>query len=533
VLQKQLLKPFTFMLAVVFLQIVLLSAVSLYLSDMWSSQTEKAAVYHQDLSIAGIAIGGLDEQEAALLLRQKADQIMQSSIELVVEKKSFWIDAKKINLSYNLQQSLQEAKARSDKLSGISAIWANVMGEDLSSTISLYPTYDEAKLASMVADIAKQVNRPAIPVSAKVNGKMITIVPEVVGYEVEIEKTIAKIREELTNPTILKVPAILKQTQPELTAKQLEGLDTLLAEQITTVDTTVTKRLVNVQRAAELINNTFVLPDQMVSFNALAAPYRKENGYEPVPILEDEEIPDGVAGGATQVASSLYVTAVKSNLPIVERHNNRRPLGFLPEGHDAFVRDQEIDLRFMNRTGKAIYIYAQVTGNQLRVAIFGTKPTHGEIAIVSEKVETYPPETIVRKDMNMLPGDERIVRFGTEGMRVKVYTTWKEKDGKFVKKLLSDDYYKPLHHIIAIGPKREDDKVANENEAGGNEEPLDEDPAIGNTRPPDIPEMTDVSGESQSHETPANPSSPASGSSALTSSGRKVRIENGVIIIDK
>jgi len=520
---------FTYMSLLLLLQMVVISGASLFISDEWSGNSGKAQFVYQDLQLAELALGGLNEQEAAQRLQSKVNKVMQSQIELTSEEKSFYIDPAKIDLRYNLEQTLQEAKQRSQEMSGIYRYWNALFGEAPSPYLSLHATFDRAKLEELVEQVARNMDRPAVSAYAEVTGKTIAVIPEKVGYRLIVQKTVEQIAEELQNPKQMKVPLYMEQSQPQLTAKSLEGVDTLLAEQVTVIDPSAAKRLKNIQRASSLINKTLVLPGEVFTFNGTASPYRKENGYEPVPILEDDQIPDGMGGGITQVASTLYAAAIKCGLPVVERHNSRRPVGFLPPGYDAFVRDGDLDLRFVNRTDKAIYIHTELTGNHLRVAIFGAQSVKREVTIETQKLESFPPETIVRKDSNMPFGSEKILRIGDKGLRVKVFAVSKGTDGKLIRKQVSDDFYKPLHNIVVVGPKRED--AQNMEGAQSLDDPgLQQAPpsqqannaAPYSPRPADIPAQPGGSG---SLDQPAT-----SGSSASPSSGG-VRIENGVIII--
>jgi vancomycin resistance protein YoaR len=525
VLQTNHIRPFSGMLVIFVTQLVIVTTLSLLLSGQWDSG--KTDTLHPELNVAGIPLGGLTEQEAAARLQAKAEKLMQARLTLTLAHQSFFIDPKQIKLRYNVQQTLLQAKQRSDELSSLFHYWNAFWGEVPPPDLPFSVQYDHGELTRLVESISRQVNRPAVSASAQVSGKAIAIVPEQAGIRVQVEKTLESIVEEWKHPRSLTVPITVVQEQPALTQKQLQGLDTLLAEEVTAVDPGVHNRMANALRAASLINGTIVLPDQVFSFNESAAPYRKENGYEPVPVLEDEEIPDGVAGGAVQVASTLYVAAVKSHLTVIERHNNRSPVGFLPIGCDAFVREPDFDLRFVNRTKTAIYIHAEMSGNRLFVAIFGGKNEDGEVTIETEQVETFPPETIVRKDINLRMNEEKIQRIGRAGLRAKVFAKWKGKDGKTVRRQLSDDYYKPLHNIVLVGPKREGVKEppTEENSTAG-------EPAGVDSRPPDIPLFPEPPDTGPAEGTAVPPPTSASDARPAETKTPAVRVENGVIIVE-
>jgi vancomycin resistance protein YoaR len=446
---------FSFILVLFIVQAVIFSAVSLFISGEWRNEQQEKNVYNNKITVGGTSIGGLTFDEAQARIDSVLRKREGSSLQLTIDKKDFPINTKAIAVKYDVPGTLLEAQRVSEEVTGLWGIWKSWRGTAPSTDLPLRVTFNREKLTAIVEEIGRNVNRPAAPATAKVNGNTITIVPEAKGYIVDVEKTVAAIDEELQyQKANLHIPLYVKTDEPQITQKDLKDIKIMIAEQATEVNTSVPNRLFNAQQASRLLNGTVVMPGQTFSFNKKAGPYTEGKGYLPVPLLNDEEIQDGVAGGAVQVASTLYIAAVKSGFPVIERHNNTRPVGYLPPGYDAFVRDKDNDLRWINRTKSPVYIYSEVKGSWVRVAIFGAKPAPS-ISITSEAESKILPETIVRRDKELGPGEEKIIRRGKEGLRIKIFISYPAEDGTVKKELLSDNYYKPLHNIVAFGPNPE------------------------------------------------------------------------------
>jgi vancomycin resistance protein YoaR len=438
------------------LQMIVCSGIALYLSGGLESKPNDNVTYALEIKVAGVDIGGLSFSEAQEKLNRFLQVRKGSSLQVTLNGKTFPILLQDINVTYDVPGSLLEAQRVSQERSGIWGMWKRWRGTASSPDLPLRVTFNQERLTTIINEIAKNVERPAVPATAKVNGTAITLVPEAEGYKVDVAKTIFAIQDELqTQKRNFRVSLVVKKDTPQITRENLKDIKVMLAEYSIPIDTSIPNRLFNAEQAARFINGVVLLPNQIFSFYEKAGPYTEAKGYIPVPIIKDEDAQDGVAGGAVQAASALYIAAVKSGLPIIERHNNARPVSSIPIGYDAFVRGKEIDLRFVNRMKEPVYIHSEITNQKLRVAIFGAKKVPSVLLETKEESKIVP-ETIVRADNKLAPGAEKIIRHGKEGRRVKVFVSRHEADGSVKTELLSDDYYKPLHNIVAFGPVPED-----------------------------------------------------------------------------
>ncbi|WP_027414880.1 VanW family protein [Aneurinibacillus terranovensis] len=454
-LQRNYAREFMLVFLLLLFQLVIFNGISLQLSGEWKQQGKESPLYN-GITIAGVEVGGLLPEEAETRVRQLVSKINAATLEITMDGKSYPVNKKDIQLAYDIAGTIQEAKNVSEESSGITAIWKKWSGTAPSLNIPLKVSYNRESLSAIINQIGKNVNRPAVPAREKVEENKITVIPEQEGYKVDVQNTLAMVQQELqVFQRQLKVPLVVTTDTPTVTRAMLQPINTLLSEEETTIKSSVPNRLFNVQRAAELLNGVVVNPQETFSFTKKIAPFSDTNGYTPVAILSDEDIQDGVAGGASQVASTLYIAAVKTHLPILERHNNARPVDYLPAGYDAFVNGKDMDLRFLNNGKTPIYIYAEAKSDRLHISIFGGKDQKTNVQITAKQLQTFSPDTIARPDETLAAGQEKIVRLGEKGVRVKVSISYTDKDGSTKQEALSDDFYKPLPNIIAVGPQVE------------------------------------------------------------------------------
>jgi vancomycin resistance protein YoaR len=437
----------------IFTQVVILSTISLYISGQWKEEFQFA----DDIVVAGVHLGGLTEKDARDRLHQTIQKINNKTLEVTMDGKTYPINKSTVGIMYDIDRTILEAKRTSEELSGMIGMWKKWRDTAPSPIVPLQFTYNRQSLIEQINQIGENVNRSAIPATGKVQGKSIVIVPEVEGYRVNTEKTLLAIEEELKYyQRHLRIPLAVEKDMPQVIKQDLKNIRVLLAEQNSGIQISLPNQLVNVQEIANRLNGTIVFPDKIFSFNEKIAKLLPQDTDTFSPSLASED--GALSKAASQVASLLYVAAIKSHLPIVERHHHERPVAYAAAGLDAFVDGKELDLRFANRLKEPIYVHASVANNQLRVAIFGAPSDKGEVHIEVKQKEIYKPDTVVRFDESLAKGQEKIVSHGKEGIRVKMIASWREKDGTIKTEALSDDYYPPVPSVVAVGPEREWEK---------------------------------------------------------------------------
>lgn len=128
-------------------------------------------------------------------------------------------------------------------------------------------------------------------------------------------------------------------------------------------------RAVNVELAAQRINGIVVAPDENFSFSNTILDRTTANGYVEGPIFVKGEKSTGIGGGVCQVSSTLYAAMVDAGLPATERHPHSLPVDYLPEGLDATIAGNYMDLKFTNTFSQPLLIQASAEGSKLVVTL--------------------------------------------------------------------------------------------------------------------------------------------------------------------
>ena len=106
-------------------------------------------------------------------------------------------------------------------------------------------------------------------------------------------------------------------------------------------------RMANIDLSCQRLSGVHIAPGEEFSYNAVCAPYTKENGYQRAPILSgDSSI--GYGGGTCQVCTTLYNNILRIPAVVVEMHwHAQGGVSYAPAGFDATVGSKS-DLRFRN-----------------------------------------------------------------------------------------------------------------------------------------------------------------------------------------
>lgn len=441
------------MLALLLAQMVVVSMLALSLSGLLR-ETDPAGDYHPGITVAGIPFDGLTEKEAQERIQKLVDRISRQPLLFTVDHETYRADKAGLNVAYNVPETLAEAKRVSQELTGVFGLWKKWRGTAPSPDIGLHVTFGREDVRTFLMETEKSVNR--VPQSARlaITGTTAVVVPEVDGRRLQIEKTINVLERELQYfQKGLRVPLTVDVEKPEIVRADLEGSTQLLAEQRLPVSVTG-GRLENAGRAAGLINGTVIKPQEIFSFNKRTAPFDATRQYVPVKAPEDI-VEDGVGGGASQVASALYETALRGRVSVVERHAHLHQVDYAKPGLDAYVNGKEADLRLVNRGERPLYVQAVIENNQLHIALFGKMPIGGSASLSVSESKGSSLDTVIRADDQLLPSEERIIRQGKAGIRVQVKAAWRNASGTVVTENVSDDYYMPVVNLITSGARKE------------------------------------------------------------------------------
>lgn len=139
----------------------------------------------------------------------------------------------------------------------------------------------------------------------------------------------------------------------------------------------------NMLLAVDTLNGIIINPGEEFSYlwaiNNMAPEgrYYKEAG-----VISDGELISGLGGGICQVSSTLYNSALYSDMTITERRNHSQKIDYLPPGRDATVAAGSIDLRFRNDLKIPVMITGIMADGVITMGIVSQRdPEIGDIDI--------------------------------------------------------------------------------------------------------------------------------------------------------
>jgi vancomycin resistance protein YoaR len=170
-------------------------------------------------------------------------------------------------------------------------------------------------------------------------------------------------------------------------------------------------------------------------------------------VIINGELQTGLGGGVCQVSTTVFNAAFEAGLPITSRTNHALYISHYPTGRDATVNYPDLDLKFVNDTGKWLLLRTFVGSSSLTVALYGT-PVHRRV-----ESETAPLRVTAEPSVKRVPDPERLVGetslsdYGEPARATSVRRRVYSASGK----LLSDDswssYYLAEPRVVLYGTK--------------------------------------------------------------------------------
>ena len=189
------------------------------------------------------------------------------------------------------------------------------------------------------------------------NGQFI-VTPEVAGLEVDIEATQNALKDALAEGLgqEIIVDAVIRESQPMITAAQLGMIQDVLGTFSTDFSSSGSARSTNLSVGAEKINGHVLMPGQTLSGYACLQPFTVENGYRTAAAYENGQVVDSIGGGVCQIATTLYNAALLAELEITQRQNHSMTVGYVKPSQDAAIAGTFKDIKVTNPYSTPIYI---------------------------------------------------------------------------------------------------------------------------------------------------------------------------------
>jgi vancomycin resistance protein YoaR len=281
---------------------------------------------------------------------------------------------------------------------------------------------DKDVAARHFENLARGVARP--PRSAdfivRGNGK-VRVVAARPGRELNVAASGAALLEAASRPTNRTASLAVAGVPPRITTKEARalGVERQLASYSTLYSGTA-ERIQNLQLAIDLLDGSRIAPDATWSFNEQVGPRTEERGFELAPVIIDGKYEEGVGGGVSQVATTVFNAAWEAGIRIADRTAHALYISRYPTGRDATVNFPDIDLQLRNDTGRWLVLKASYDESGIVVSVLGSGPRRTVESIPGPLEETGPPRAELKPDPTLYKGDRVIVDDGEPSREVTV-----------------------------------------------------------------------------------------------------------------
>ncbi len=253
----------------------------------------------------------------------------------------------------------------------------------------------------------------------------------------------------------------LEVVEPDLPTQLLADLrPTHLLGTFTTYHQAGQARVHNIQRLADTVDGTIVLPGEQFSINGISG--RRtcgEGGYLPAGTIVRGELVDTCGGGTSQFGTTTYNAAFFAGIQIDQWRAHSWYISRYPMGREATLNYPDLDVRFTNDTEGALLVRTSHTPSSITVTLLGQPIAREVRATLGNPTNPRPPSTQVRETSDLYVGQERVLQSaGSGGFTVRVVRTIERLDGRTVTENI-DTVYVPQHRIVERGtrPRPDDD----------------------------------------------------------------------------
>ena len=194
-------------------------------------------------------------------------------------------------------------------------------------------------------------------------------------------------------------------------------------------------------------------PGGTFSLNDEVGPRTLERGFRVAPVIVGGEYEEDVGGGVSQVATTVFNAAWEAGVKVLERNPHSLYISRYPLGRDATVNYPELDLKFLNDTGKWIVVLGGIGSDGISITLAGT-PTGRRVVSVPGPLETTGEAPIERvSDPTLFVGTKVLEESGSAPSTVAVKRTVYKQDGSVLYDETWRTNYLGEKRVIRVGTK--------------------------------------------------------------------------------
>ena len=132
-------------------------------------------------------------------------------------------------------------------------------------------------------------------------------------------------------------------------------------------------RVRNIHRIADLVRGTVIRPGSTFSVNDTVGRRTAANGFVSAPVIEEGRFSEGVGGGISQFATTLFNAAFFAGLEFPEYQSHSIYISRYPYGREATLNFPKPDLKIRNTTPHGVLVWPTYNERSITVTLYSTK----------------------------------------------------------------------------------------------------------------------------------------------------------------
>ncbi|MGH8911620.1 MAG: VanW family protein, partial [Acidimicrobiia bacterium] len=137
-------------------------------------------------------------------------------------------------------------------------------------------------------------------------------------------------------------------------------------------------RVSNIQRFADIVRGTYLVPGESLSLNGLVGERTTEDGFVPAGTILQGHLVSTVGGGVSQFATTMFNAAFFAGFDFDTYQSHSIYFSRYPYGREATISWPAPDLAFTNTTEYPALIWTSYTGTSITVSVYSTKSVEVE-----------------------------------------------------------------------------------------------------------------------------------------------------------
>lgn len=414
-------------------------------------------VIQTGVSIGGIDVSGLTEEEANASINAYIEEVKNSEVTFIVAQGNR-VTTSYANLGFHWNNP-EVVKEAVDIASHGNIIERYKTKKDIEvngAALDLDVAFDYSSVEMFINSECKKYDESLANSSIRRENGEFIITEGQEGETVSLTDSLVFITNDLYSYYLqgideVELPIIMDK--PEGSYEQLAMIKDLLGSYTTSFSSSGTNRAANVTNGCSKIDGTLLFPGEEFSAYKTISPFTSENGYYLAGSYSNGQVVESFGGGICQVTSTLYNAVLLAELEVTERNNHSMIVTYVPKSSDAAIAESSgKDFKFVNSTEYPIYIEGIIEGKKITFNIYGveTRPATHKVEYVSEVLSTTDPADVIVANSSAPIGS-----FSTSQKHVG-YTArlWKVvyEDGNEVsREVINNSRYSPSPKTVSVG----------------------------------------------------------------------------------